>query len=1807
MKVICPNFKNKEVKEQFEELSNVLGENTAYYIWSYNNGYSLDYAPNGAQSKLFSDLLEYYKGDRRSAIIAKAKTYSPSFRNWFGDWTSGNKENVSKVLDENNEPLIVYHSTNSNFNTFDIARFGRTDQGDRGMGFYFSENKSISERYGENIMPVFLNIKTEYNGVKERYLGRNRSKQQLIEEELKDVEKNRIRTIKNIIKQRDQKSSSKLYIDLEISENDSDTDIENKVNNYYNKQYSKEYFDTKYGNFDEADGYISSYEIVVYSPNQIKSIDNRGTYSQDNNNIYQYAVDSKINRIDGEESRNVVFFKENQLGKESLQNMLLNNFFEEDSVEIANNIYNKLDDSVQFVLDNDNKGYDAAYDAKSKKVYINPLIFNTYTNKDIGRIILHELLHHFTVNEYNNNNIFKQDIDDLFNKIKNKVNPTKDQLKNPLYYGLNSPLEFISELYTNHSFRDLVLKKNTSLWKRLLTKLLKALKLNKLASKLESKNNDKVNTLINEISNIIDNHHTDSRFDNYGDGLLKYDTKDINLMYINENAKQIAKDILAGLKASEKALRSRGKSPIVLTKLQQTIDKYDTAFLKEDNILITTDFINEASKQFKPVLDLMRKAKFDNSLLSNDDLINFKSDFLDFYGPMCQTIDKELLLQGYFDELSEEQKDAIAIDMDLINRAYNEIQGIYSYILRNRAAQILKEQGEVFGFDTKDIEDYIQNSLNSGEGDINYFTLILRPTMSLKDTIMRITYRMMADLNNNVQTFANEKAQNLIREFDKIDRKDQLLYFEKDNDGKTTGYLIRDRKYGQFFRDKNDFMSELNAKYGVIDGNVYTLNEDEFKEYSREREEWLSKHCERRFKPEYYKQYSNLKSVTQLKLKSLNGEIQSIIQSITRSDGVHLEELDDKSWRNLNRLYLLKRNMSNIYNFDGSLKKGEDRDIAEDLTNFYDNLGSGKIKSLSMTSEEVEKIIKQKEKELSPELFNKWVQRNISYEYTEEFYEQLKKDFNAGKDQDKYESLIDERRKLMRLGRNNLIPKTDAYQLSIDVKKHIKEIDQELQDIRNKYKTLNEKSNFGKIAKMMVTEEYERDKKEAEAKGGKAYDEWYKMSHYTNGRGEDEPVSYYKITIPKDDKYIRIRLSRMNQELDKDSALINPNYDFNNPEYYQPKKELYDNSKEYQKATNTEEKRNIYNLIYNTLQEANDKIPFLNNRSNYKLPQMTGDIIDFSCRGNKFWKGIIKYNVDNLIVRSDDSDYNLDTFTQRPDGSQVKFAPTHYIQDLENPENISRNLVGMLTEYSRMAENYRLKNENASTFEVLGEQMGQRRVTIRNRFTGSQQKIEGKRTRLYQKLNDFYDIQLYGQKQQPALGRISDKLVISYTKLFNRIKKYASASNLSWNIPAIMKAQLQGLHKSLIEALSGRYFSINDYYHALFRQIFSIPKMLYHLGDKKHNTLILALMENAGIARDIKNKIDGLQYNRFIRTLKKYIIWGGWSATDWMVKAPLVESIYSDYMYIPSENNFMSKRAYIRKYHNDNWKEGSKAFKNISTFSLLDVYTVKNGVLVIKSEYEKYANIINNTNLQNSVINTCRFITNRIDGVLSQEDKTKFMTNAVGACVIMHRSFFIRNLDDNLFAELQYNPYIEDYYEAKYTSAFKVLWHYARDLVAVVLKNPNLKSKNRLESIQVYNFKRTAIQLGLILMQYLLVSLYLEPEADKDKKNQLKQMIGYVFAAVRFEEFAEYNPFNFFNQIKSPSAAIAPVENVTNMIKLFDPISFENNFKEIKKGPYKGMERWQRTLIKSVPGLRGVWESRDVRTKWEYLNTQLDK
>ena len=67
-------------------------------------------------------------------------TDSDAFKNWFGD---------SKVVDKNGEPLVVYHGTEQTFDAFDPemvgANFGQDER-----GFFFTDSKSMAESYARN-------------------------------------------------------------------------------------------------------------------------------------------------------------------------------------------------------------------------------------------------------------------------------------------------------------------------------------------------------------------------------------------------------------------------------------------------------------------------------------------------------------------------------------------------------------------------------------------------------------------------------------------------------------------------------------------------------------------------------------------------------------------------------------------------------------------------------------------------------------------------------------------------------------------------------------------------------------------------------------------------------------------------------------------------------------------------------------------------------------------------------------------------------------------------------------------------------------------------------------------------------------------------------------------------------------------------------------------------------------------------------------------------------------------------------------------------------------------------------------------------------------------------------------------------------------------------------------------------------------------------------------------------------------------------------------------------------------------------
>jgi hypothetical protein len=100
-------------------------------------------APNGKPTKL----------NERQWVQVRTAT----FKDWFGDWKD-DPANASKVVDENGEPMVVYHGTKDVFTKFSTSKTA-TPQ------FWFTNRKDLIES-GEVgatgkgiIMPVFLNIK----------------------------------------------------------------------------------------------------------------------------------------------------------------------------------------------------------------------------------------------------------------------------------------------------------------------------------------------------------------------------------------------------------------------------------------------------------------------------------------------------------------------------------------------------------------------------------------------------------------------------------------------------------------------------------------------------------------------------------------------------------------------------------------------------------------------------------------------------------------------------------------------------------------------------------------------------------------------------------------------------------------------------------------------------------------------------------------------------------------------------------------------------------------------------------------------------------------------------------------------------------------------------------------------------------------------------------------------------------------------------------------------------------------------------------------------------------------------------------------------------------------------------------------------------------------------------------------------------------------------------------------------------------------------------------------------------------------
>lgn len=190
----------------------------------------------------------------------KADINTPEFQAWFGG---------SKVVDESGQPRVVYHGTPNLFSAFDKAYLpapSANDPGFYGQGFYFADSYPASWRYTRGkgvILPLYLSIKNPL------------VLDDVYNKTMRDIPIERIKELGIYKKGLETGKYAGFFFDEYVTEN----------------RLSKRLSD--HAKAEGYDGIKAGKEFVVFEPNQIKSVFNRGTWDAGSDNIYYQEQISK--------------------------------------------------------------------------------------------------------------------------------------------------------------------------------------------------------------------------------------------------------------------------------------------------------------------------------------------------------------------------------------------------------------------------------------------------------------------------------------------------------------------------------------------------------------------------------------------------------------------------------------------------------------------------------------------------------------------------------------------------------------------------------------------------------------------------------------------------------------------------------------------------------------------------------------------------------------------------------------------------------------------------------------------------------------------------------------------------------------------------------------------------------------------------------------------------------------------------------------------------------------------------------------------------------------------------------------------------------------------------------------------------------------------------------------------------------------------------------------------------------------------------------------------------------------------------
>ena len=576
-------------------------------------------------------------------------------------------------------------------------------------------------------------------------------------------------------------------------------------------------------------------------------------------------------------------------------------------------------------------------------------------------------------------------------------------------------------------------------------------------------------------------------------------------------------------------------------------------------------------------------------------------------------------------------------------------------------------------------------------------------------------------------------------------------------------------------------------------------------------------------------------------------------------------------------------------------------------------------------------------------------------------------------------------------------------------------------------------------------------------------------------------------------------------------------------------------------------------------------------------------------------QGVKKNLKDQYQYRYDDVERQSKNVIEDFEGNPIKVLPRYYLRPLENMKELSLDATQGMISFAQNAITYKHLNKVVDALEVTRDLAKDREVQVRRGSTllsetlsvlGFQTKTEpitkkGILTKFYQRLEDYMDMQLYGQYQADE----GEVVGVDLAKAANLLNKITSVNSLGINVLAGFANIGISAFVTNTEAFTKDFFKKGDLAWA----------------DKTYGNELLDVLGDIG-RRFPKGKLS--LFNRYFDTISDHENSLRNIKIDKKGFSRLLNTSTLFFMTNCGEHWIQSRLA-LAQAKSTTVNILDKSTGEVKQMNLWDATQAVpidpnnpdagNKLEFVGEVVDEEGNVLSKeelTDVSSTFSRRHKGISQKLNGIYNNTDKSAIQKYAVGRLMLLFRRW-IRPMMNKRFRKEKYNYDVGQVEEGYYLTAFNFAQSFLSELRAAGPLLAWQSAYGDLKDHQKKNLSRVFWESVFYTALFATIAMLESADDDSDeyKDDYMFNMANYLSRRLYTEVGAlRPGPSIFeeqFKLLKSPMAAISTVDKMFSLLKLASPFSWTE---EIKSGRYRGYPVAVRHLLNSplVPMYRTI-------------------